>query len=181
MTLSCCHSNNLLLRLCPSPRAACVNLLPSAFNSLFYVLLVSLFLELSPSSGSSSDAFHINIQCLVTVMFCQLCPFPTPGMPYFARLTVNKNTYISNSWHHVLPPSFTTQLLTFCAYARRRPAAFQSFGEAPCTIVYFEVIYHPHAMHYSNLPPRPTLNSSCYVLRRVQNSFLHHLRFLIKD
>ena len=49
------------------------------------------FLELDSSSGSSSDAFHINIQYLrVTVMFFQLCPFPTPGIPSFAPLTVNK-------------------------------------------------------------------------------------------
>ena len=43
------------------------------------------FLELAPSSGSSSDAFHINMQYLVTVMFFQLCPFPRPGIPSFAR------------------------------------------------------------------------------------------------
>ena len=46
------------------------------------------FLELAPSAGSSSDAFHVNIQqnLCCTVMFFQLYPFPTPGIPYFARL-----------------------------------------------------------------------------------------------
>ena len=50
------------------------------------------FLELAPSAGSSSDAFHTNMQqnLYFTVMFSQLRPFPTPGIPQFARR--NKNT-----------------------------------------------------------------------------------------
>ena len=48
------------------------------------------FMELG---ASSSDAFHTNMQqnLYFTVMFFQLHPFPTAGIPYFARL--NKNTY----------------------------------------------------------------------------------------
>ena len=94
------------------------------------------FLELAPSSGSSinRDAFHNNIwrDLYLIVMVSQLYPFPTPGMPHLARLNKIRTRHISNSWHHVLRPSFTTPSLTFCAYASLRTAAFQAAGEAPC-------------------------------------------------
>ena len=78
---------------------------------------------------------------MITVMNFQLHPFPTPGMiPYFARLT-EQNTNLSNSWHHVLPPSFTTPSLTLHAYASLRPATFQAAGEAPCIYVLFLLLY----------------------------------------
>ena len=81
------------------------------------------FLELAPSSAVS----------IVSAMFVQLCPFPTPGIPYFARLTEQKYIYIKLLASCL--SSITTPSLTFCVYASRRPAAFQAAGEAPCTHV----------------------------------------------
>ena len=48
-------------------------------------------MEIAPSAVSSSDAFNMQQNLYFTVMFFQLHPFPTAGIPYFARL--NKNTY----------------------------------------------------------------------------------------
>ena len=63
----------------------------------------------------------------------------TPSLHLEYRILLdwlNKNTNVSNSWHHVLPPSFTTSSLTLYAYASLRLAAFQAAGEAPCTLIY---------------------------------------------
>ena len=45
-------------------------------------------LELAPSSGSSSDVFHSNMQQYLCLPSCfSVVPLATPGIPYFARLT----------------------------------------------------------------------------------------------
>ena len=61
------------------PACTYMSLLRSAFNSRFYVLRILLFLELAPSSWSSSDAFHNNVQHQVTVSFFASC-VPSPSL-----------------------------------------------------------------------------------------------------
>ena len=59
-------------------------------------------------------------------------------------------------------------------------AVFHPITNPPLDNKHVIRVYHPHAMHFPTLPHRPTLNSAWYVLRRVQNPFLRHLRILIK-
>ena len=117
----------------------------------FYFFVFSLYIRCPPLVVQLPTRVFRNINCVSPKLLCWL--HRNRGRP--AIIT----------WYITFSTSLLPALLS-CLLSQ----TLLSTTNTLC------VIYHAHVMHYSTLPPRPTLKSARYVLRRVQNSFLRHLR-----